>query len=117
MALSARMVTIDCRDPRRLAAFWTAAAGYTVADDFGGEFLVLAPGADDGLRIGLQRVDEPRAGKNRVHIDFHADDRAAEAKRLTDLGATVVAEHAVPGLGWTVFTDPEGNEFCVGQSG
>ncbi|GLY44062.1 glyoxalase [Amycolatopsis sp. NBRC 101858] len=112
MAIHMGMITIDCADPRGLAAFWTAALGTTVAQDYGGEFLVLAP-PEGGLPLGLQRVPEPRAGKNRVHVDFGGDDRAAEVKRLVELGAKEVAEHSVPGLAWTVLTDPEGNEFCV----
>jgi predicted enzyme related to lactoylglutathione lyase len=31
------------------------------------------------------------------------------------LDATEVGEHEVPGLSWTVLTDPEGNQFCVGS--
>jgi predicted enzyme related to lactoylglutathione lyase len=27
----------------------------------------------------------------------------------------VIEEHRVPGIVWTVLTDPEGNEFCVGS--
>jgi predicted enzyme related to lactoylglutathione lyase len=50
-----------------------------------------------------------------VHVDLRADDRAAEVARLTGLGASVVAEYALPGLWWTVLADPEGNEFCVGS--
>ena len=112
MTINQVMITIDCADPRTLATFWTAALGTTVAQDHGGEFLVLAapPG---GLHLGLQRVPEPRAGKNRVHVDFGADDRGAEVKRLVELGAKEVGEHSVPGLAWTVLADPEGNEFCV----
>jgi hypothetical protein len=34
--------------------------------------------------------------------------------RLVGLGATVLAEHEMPGFGWTVMADPEDNEFCVG---
>jgi predicted enzyme related to lactoylglutathione lyase len=123
------MVTIDCVDPQSLAKFWTEAAGYSVASDWG-EFVVLAPGADGspaggarsgglpsgGLRLGLQKVSESRAGKNRVHLDWHTPDRAAEVGRLVGLGAAVIGEHHVPGLSWTVLTDPEGNEFCVGES-
>jgi predicted enzyme related to lactoylglutathione lyase len=52
-------------------------------------------------------------GKNRVHVDFHADDREVEVRRLVGLGATVLDEQEVPGLRWTVLADPEGNEFCV----
>jgi predicted enzyme related to lactoylglutathione lyase len=114
MALTPRMVTIDCVDPQALAKFWTEAAGYSVGDDWG-EYVVLVPSVGS-LRLGLQRVDEPRVGKNRVHLDWHADDRVAEVRRLAGLGAVVVEEHDVPGLSWTVLRDPEGNEFCVAQA-
>lgn len=106
------MITIDCADPRKLAQFWTAALGTTVAQDFGGEFLFLAP-PEGGLSLGLQRVPEPRAGKNRVHVDFGSPDREVEVKRLVELGATEKEQHEVPGFAWTVMSDPEGNEFCV----
>ncbi|WP_103348051.1 VOC family protein, partial [Amycolatopsis sp. CA-128772] len=114
MAIHMGMVTIDCTDPRALAEFWTAALGTTVAQDYG-EFVMLAPPTTGGLAMGLQRVPEPREGKNRVHIDFGGDDRAAEVKRLVELGAKEVAEHEAPGLAWTVLVDPEGNEFCVSE--
>jgi predicted enzyme related to lactoylglutathione lyase len=113
MALSAEMVTIDCGDPRGLAKFWMAAVGYELKHDMGGEYVVVGPPSGHGVRLGLQRVPEPRTGKNRVHVDWAADDRDAEVSRLVSLGASIVASHAVPGLEWTVLTDPEGNEFCV----
>jgi predicted enzyme related to lactoylglutathione lyase len=109
-------VTIDCADPRKLAEFWTEALGTTIGGDYGGEFIMLAPTVENGPYVGLQRVPEKRAGKNRVHIDFHTDDRPAEVERLAKLGATAVGEHSVPGLTWTVLQDPEGNEFCVGSA-
>jgi predicted enzyme related to lactoylglutathione lyase len=115
MAIHMRMITIDCADPQGLARFWTAALGTTMANDYG-EFVMLAA-PEGGLPLGLQRVPEPRAGKNRVHIDFGGDDRGAEVTRLVELGAKEVAEHQVPGLAWTVLTDPEGNEFCVSAAG
>jgi predicted enzyme related to lactoylglutathione lyase len=110
MALKPGMVTIDCADPRSLAAFWTEAAGYRVAADYQ-VFMVLD---GDGVSLGLQQVAEPRSGKNRVHIDWRTDNREKEVERLVELGATVLGEHEVPGLRWTVLADPEGNEFCVG---
>ena len=118
MTLNLGGVTIDCTDPRALAEFWTAALGHVVAQDFEGEFVLLAKeGAEpgSGVYVALQRVPEKRAGKNRVHMDFHVPDRAAEVARLTGLGATEVGEHEVPGLSWTVMRDPEDNEFCVGS--
>ncbi|SER95655.1 VOC family protein [Actinokineospora terrae] len=119
MTIGIAGVTIDCADPRTLAAFWTRALGFEVAQDFGGEFMFLGPaGARQGeaVFVGLQRVPEERAGKNRVHLDFTTADRAAEVARLVDLGAVEVGAHDVPGLSWTVLQDPEGNEFCVGSS-
>jgi predicted enzyme related to lactoylglutathione lyase len=111
--MTAHMVTIDCVDPQALAKFWTEAAGYTVGVDWG-EYIMLVPSAGS-LRIGLQRVPEPRTGKNRVHVDWRTADRETEVRRLVDLEASVVGSHQVPGLAWTVLSDPEGNEFCVAQ--
>jgi predicted enzyme related to lactoylglutathione lyase len=43
--------------------------------------------------------------------------RDAELARLSDLGATVVADRRNPdGTGWVVLADPEGNEFCILRS-
>jgi predicted enzyme related to lactoylglutathione lyase len=112
MAMRPKMVTIDCADPARLTAFWTEAAGYRVAHDLG-EFVVLLPADGSGIALGLQRVPEPRTAKNRVHLDWHSEDRPAEVERLVKLGATLLGEESVPGLTWNVLADPEGNEFCV----
>jgi predicted enzyme related to lactoylglutathione lyase len=114
MAMTPRMITIDCIDAQRLASFWSEAADYKIAKDFGGAFIILEPADGEGLALGLQKVPEPRTGKNRVHIDWHSDDRVAEVERLVQIGATVVDQQTVPGgFTWTVLADPEGNEFCV----
>jgi predicted enzyme related to lactoylglutathione lyase len=112
MVMTPGMVTIDCADPTRLAGFWTEAAGYRVEGDYG-SFVILKPVSGEGITIGLQKVPEVQVGKNRVHVDWHSDDRLAEVERLAKLGATVLDEHSVPGLTWTVLADPDGNEFCV----
>ncbi|RKT56968.1 VOC family protein [Saccharothrix australiensis] len=116
MTFTIGMITIDTTDPRKLADFWTKALGTEVDQDYG-EFVMLAPVGEGGLRLGLQRVDDVTPGKNRVHFDAHVADRAAEVARLVGLGATELAEHTVPGLSWTVLADPEGNQFCIGQAG
>ncbi|GAA1347487.1 VOC family protein [Catellatospora bangladeshensis] len=116
MTLTIGMITIDTADPQKLADFWSKALGTQVQHDWG-EFLVLAPTAEGGVQLGLQRVEDPTPGKNRLHFDAHVADRAAEVARLVGLGATEVAEHTVPGLTWTVLADPEGNQFCIGQPG
>ncbi|RKT85986.1 hypothetical protein SAMN05421805_1011160 [Saccharopolyspora antimicrobica] len=114
MNLDIVMVTIDCASPRTLAEFWTQALDTSVAFE-SDEFVMLEPNREGGVRIGLQRVPEPRAGKNRAHVDLNTTDRKAEVRRLVDLGATELAENTTYGLTWTVLADPEGNEFCVGS--
>lgn len=65
-------------------------------------------------RLCLQRVPEPKAGKNRMHLDLNVDDVDETMARLIALGATrrsdeiLYYEHR-----WFVLADPEGNEFCV----
>ena len=107
---SVRMITIDCRDPSRLAAFWSAATGCPVVADYGGFIMVGSTPA-----LGFQQVSEPAPGKNRVHIDGGGADREALVARLRDLGAVEHETRSVPGLTWTVMADPEGNLFCVGN--
>jgi catechol 2,3-dioxygenase-like lactoylglutathione lyase family enzyme len=110
------MITIDCAEPRSLAEFWTKALGMEVAFDADGWFIQLRPSAEPAMpHLGLQKVPEERAGKNRVHIDFTTGDREAEIERLLGLGATRGEDHSIPGLTWTVLQDPEGNVFCVGS--
>ena len=114
MGLTVGQVTIDCADPQKLAGFWSAALGVGVQADIG-DYVVLQRPADGGAALGLQRVPEPRAGKNRVHVDLSGGPRATEVPRLVGRGATVIGEHEVPGLRWTILADPEGNQFCLGE--
>jgi predicted enzyme related to lactoylglutathione lyase len=116
MGITLSTVTIDCADPQQLAAFWSAALRTSVSGDYG-DFVFLAPPPGGQVALGFQKVPEPKVGKNRVHVDFGAEDRAAEVARLVELGATVSQDHigTVPGLDWTTLADPEGNVFCVAQ--
>jgi predicted enzyme related to lactoylglutathione lyase len=105
-------LVLDCLDPDRLADFWCAAAGYERVDRFGAYVALVA--ADKPVFL-LQQVPEPKAGKNRMHLDLHPDDLDAEIERLSELGATRLAGEPIEGFDhrWVVMADPEGNEFCV----
>jgi hypothetical protein len=73
-------------------------------------------GIGQGRRILFQDVPEPKAGKNRLHLDVHAEPggRDALVARLESLGATRVSElDEGPAGRWWVMRDPEGNEFCA----
>lgn len=60
------------------------------------------------------KVPEPKAAKNRVHLDLGTADLPSEVARVLDLGATLVGHREEYGITWSTFTDPEGNEFCIG---
>jgi predicted enzyme related to lactoylglutathione lyase len=69
--------------------------------------------SDGGPALALQKVPEPRTGKNRIHLDLVADDPAAFTARVLELGGTKVEDHEMSGFHWSVLADPEGNVFCV----
>ena len=113
-------VTIDCREPGRVAAFWNEAlggdrGGVTVASDGGGA--VCRPAGGD-VFLEFVRVPEAKTVKNRVHLDLQPDTtRDTELERLTGLGARLIDDQRRPdGTGWVVLADPAGNEFCVERS-
>ncbi|MEO8463192.1 MAG: DUF5671 domain-containing protein [Chloroflexota bacterium] len=112
-------IVIDCTDHEVVVPFWEAALGWE-RRDVNEQYVSLAPPADqrsgDGprpLSLLFQKVPEPKAGKNRVHLDWRSADRPAEVARLVALGATEGPTRNLGSLTWTVMEDPEGNEFCV----
>jgi catechol 2,3-dioxygenase-like lactoylglutathione lyase family enzyme len=115
MTLSLANVTIDCADVATEARFWSEALGRPV-DDGANEFFATIAREDAATPTWLfLAVPEAKVAKNRMHVDFRADDRGREVERLLALGAARVDDHDEYGTRWTVLADPEGNEFCVGQ--
>ncbi len=111
-------LVLDCGEPEALAEFWAAALGYTNVGS-AGSYVMLLPADGDGPQLLLQKVPEPKAGKNRMHFDIHVADIEAEAARLAALGARRVAPDSMEehGTHWVLMADPEDNEFCVCDSG
>lgn len=111
-------LVLDCADAERLATFWAAALGYT-RTGAAGAYVALHPSDGGGPKLLLQRVDEPKAGKNRMHLDIDTRDIHAEALRLTALGATHLSPGTTTEFGttWILMADPEGNEFCICDGG
>jgi hypothetical protein len=138
-------VVIDCADPARQASFWAEALHYVrqappegfesweawartqgiPAESMNDFDAILDP---DGLgpRFYFQKVPEPKAAKNRMHVDLNVGGEAgtpmderkariwAEVARLKALGASD-RRGAIEQDGefWVRMNDPEGNEFCV----
>jgi predicted enzyme related to lactoylglutathione lyase len=116
MATRIGNITLDCDDALVVARFWSAVLGRPL--DPGGDAGFASIGAADATRPEpawfFEHVPEPKAAKNRLHVDL-LDPDAGAVDRLVALGASVIAEHELSpgGHRWTVLQDPEGNEFCV----
>jgi predicted enzyme related to lactoylglutathione lyase len=110
-----KVVTVlDCMDPIALAPFWAKALGYRQTEP-AEPYLTLEPDLPDQPALMLQRVPEPKRGKNRMHLDLRVDRPEEERDRLMGLGASCLREEPVEedGFRWYLMADPEGNEFCV----
>ena len=112
MGIRLGIVAVDCRDPERLAAFWTALLGYEVVDVDDDGISIAAPDRS-GVTVDFLVVPDDKTVKNRLHFDLRPDDRDAEVERALALGATRVDVGQGPDVTWVVLADPEGNEFCI----
>ena len=113
MSLHLHSITFDCADPPALAAFWAEVTGYRIEESQ--EWLAILAGAGSfGPRLMFIRVPEPKAAKNRIHLDLGTADLDTEIARVLALGAGLVGHRQEYGITWSTFTDPEGNEFCIG---
>lgn len=128
MAVTLACVVFDCSDALTVGRFWSAAIDRALDPGATREFASIGF-AERRTRTGWGRVEpaehptwmfaqvaEPKASKNRMHLDVIAPDLEAEIARLVELGATRVEDKAEYGYTWTLMTDPEGNEFDIGQA-
>ena len=135
-------VTMDALDPAAQANFWSLALGYVLEppptpyatwaetlaawglpEERWNDASALNDPAGVSPRLFIQKVPEPKQGKNRVHLDvrvsvdrFNKDKAAllAKADQLVAAGATLVRVFDEESMGyWIVMNDPEGNEFCI----
>ena len=109
------VVTLDCADPERLAEFWAEALRYR-ANPYDPPYLTLTDRTGKSPELILQKVTEPKRGKNRMHLDLFGPDIEQESRRMESLGARRLSTESLTGTTgnrWIVMADPEGNEFCV----
>jgi hypothetical protein len=117
MSVVINSLTVDCRDPHAVAAFWSTALSWPILFDSEDE-VMIAPFEDRQPGVFpvlfLRNPDDKRV-KNRLHFDLAPDDQEAEVARLEGLGARR-ADIGQGDVEWVVMADVEGNEFCVLQS-
>ena len=100
-------VVVDAVDAERLASFWGTLLGLEVTSR-GPTYVILRP-LPVGMQLTIQAVPEPKAGKNRLHLDITVPDQDAAVARVIALGG----RHFADVEDWRVMADPEGNEFCL----
>ncbi|WP_300342445.1 VOC family protein [Nesterenkonia sp.] len=115
--------TINCANAYELSEWWKRLLDYTdVPGDPNGpghdHCMIVDPGT--GHRMLFLEVEDPSPTRQ-IHLDLRprGGTRDAEIERVRALGAAEVADHRGiygPGSGWVVFSDPEGNLFCVLRS-
>jgi 4a-hydroxytetrahydrobiopterin dehydratase len=95
---------LEAMDVDKVRAFWCAVLGYVMVGD-------SDIGDPDDLYppVYVQQLEEPRAGRNRIHIDVAVPHDQAEARLAAAFaaGGTLVSDRFAPSW-WTV-ADPEGN--------
>ena len=116
MASKFTELIIDAVDPDRLARFWIAVLGWQPTGKYNG-LVEIADPAGSRPSLVFVPVPEPKALKNRLHLDLTpvGCDQEQEVARLIELGArrVDVGQGESP---WVVLADPEGNELCVLQT-
>jgi predicted enzyme related to lactoylglutathione lyase len=119
MTTKARLlaVTLDCAEPKKLAAFYHEITGWEIqyAED---EYAAVGNG-DTSIYFG--RVPERKPAEwpspdKQFHFDFRVPDVAKAAEEYVALGAT--RPEFQPGITeegtrWIVLQDPEGHLLCL----
>jgi predicted enzyme related to lactoylglutathione lyase len=108
-------VTIDCRDPVRVARFWAALLGREPGPSQDG-WVYLGHRGDPQPRLVFQPVPEPAQGEVRIHLDVTVDDIGEALATVERLGGHFTGERHDHDEGVVlVMADPEGHEFCLVQ--
>jgi Glyoxalase-like domain len=106
-------VVIDCNDFAVMYAFWRDVLGYVPREAPEEGWAVLQDPGHRQVNVSLQKVPEPRVGKNRLHFDLYTDDQPGEVARLLALGATRFPRDPDADEDFVTLQDPEGNLFDV----
>ena len=107
-------VAIDAVDIDAVVPFWRTVLGYVpehAGDDEPVRGLIDPEGIEPA--VWFQQMTDPRAGRNRLHLDVHVPSDVAEERVAAAIaaGGRLVSDEAAPSY-W-VLADAEGNEACV----
>ena len=104
---------MDCNDPIALSKFWQQIVGGEVDPQTETAEWVALSGVPGIGYLGFQKVSEPKAVKNRMHIDVDVESIDDAVALAVARGAKKVAGVVEEQTNWfQVMLDPEGHEFC-----
>ena len=102
-----------------MARFWAATLLWELDDEADDE-IVLVPTDGTPFLVSFLPVPEPKAGKNRLHLDLVSESPEPQSE-MVDRRVSLGAQHVDIGQSsdsdHVVLADPEGNEFCVVRRG
>jgi catechol 2,3-dioxygenase-like lactoylglutathione lyase family enzyme len=110
-------IALECRDPARLAAFYSRLTGWPVvrADP---DWYSVGESDRARLHLSFQRAPAHRpptwpdpASSMQAHLHFRVEDLDAAEHRVLELGATKF-DHQ-PAVRSRVYADPAGHPFCL----
>lgn len=112
-------VALDCRDPRKVAEFYSAVLDVPIQPDDEPDWVQLEP--IGGVQLAFQLAPDhippqwPDAEHpQQMHLDLDVADLDAAEAAVVALGARK-HEHQ-PGKTFRVFLDPAGHPFCLCQA-
>jgi 4a-hydroxytetrahydrobiopterin dehydratase len=107
-------LALDCADADSVRPFWAAGLGYVERRARDGS-VELHDRSGRGPVLWFQRMDPPRTGRGRFHLDVFvpAEQARRRVQACIDAGGAVVSDAPA----WWVLADPEGNELCVSTAG
>lgn len=108
MAAQVVEIAIDTMDADRIRPFWAAVLDYREQPDGS-----LSDPRGFGAPVWFQQMDQPRAERNRFHLDVSVPHDLAEQRLEAALaaGGTLVTDQYARSF-W-VLADAEGNEVCI----
>lgn len=105
-------IIVDCEDNERIATFWSNILGLEITSR-SHPYIDLAASSDGAPVMSFQQVPEPKAVKNRLHLDVKVADLGVATEQIQALGGVLLREYFEEPYEWRVMADPEGNEFCL----
>ena len=111
-------IVIRCFEFDKMLAFWRGTLHYVPREPAKNGWVVLTDPKGKGPNISLDNSPKKREGKRGwLHLDLYTDNQKKEVKRLVKLGAKKYPWRYPKGADYIVLEDPDGNLFCVVQTG